>query len=76
MNRAREHITYGTYFSNAASATHTVLRGVFTKYFSIGRGRGISNGKAGKAATFPKFSDMLTLSQSGRADYVWFCLYT
>ena len=27
--------------------------------------RGISNGKAGKAAALPKFSDRLTLSQSG-----------
>ena len=28
------------------------------------------NGKAGKAAALPKFSDALTLSQSGGADYV------
>ena len=27
--------------------------------------RGVINGKAGKTAAFPKFSDMLTLSQSG-----------
>ena len=32
--------------------------------------RGVVNGKAGKAATLPKFLDMLTLSQSGGgADY-------
>ena len=27
--------------------------------------RGVINGKAGKTAAFPKFSDMITLSQSG-----------
>ena len=31
--------------------------------------RGVINGKAGKAAALPKFSDTLTLSQPGRADY-------
>ena len=31
--------------------------------------RGVINGKAGKAAALPKFSDMLTLSQPGGADY-------
>ena len=31
--------------------------------------RGVINGKAGKAATLPKFSDALTLSQPGGADY-------
>ena len=31
--------------------------------------RGIINGKAGKAAALPKFSDTLTLSQSGEANY-------
>ena len=31
--------------------------------------RGVINGKAGKAAASPKFSDTLTLSQSGGADY-------
>ena len=32
--------------------------------------RDVINGKAGKAAALPKFSDMLTLSQSGEgADY-------
>ena len=31
--------------------------------------RGVINGKAGKAAALPKFSDTLTLSQSGGADY-------
>ena len=30
--------------------------------------RGVINGKAGKTAALPKFSDMLTLSQSGGAD--------
>ena len=30
------------------------------------QGRGIINGKAGKAAALPKFSDMLTLSQPER----------
>ena len=30
---------------------------------------GVINGKAGKAAALPKFSDMLTLSQSWGADY-------
>ena len=33
------------------------------------RHRGVINGKAGKAAALPKFSDMLTLCQSGGADY-------
>ena len=33
------------------------------------QGRGIINGKAGKAAALPKFSDMLTLSQPGGAYY-------
>ena len=28
------------------------------------------HGKAGKAAALPKFSDMLTLSESGGADYL------
>ena len=41
--------------------------------------RGVINGKADKAAALPKFSDMLTLSQSGGADYAhplmdWICL--
>ena len=31
--------------------------------------RGVINGKADKAAALPKFSDLLTLSQSGGADY-------
>ena len=31
--------------------------------------RGVNNGKAGKAAALPKFSDMLTLSQPRVADY-------
>ena len=31
--------------------------------------RGVINGKAGKAAALPKFSDTLTLSQPGEADY-------
>ena len=31
--------------------------------------RGVINGKAGKAAALPKFSDTLTLSQSEGADY-------
>ena len=31
--------------------------------------RGVINGKAGKAAAFPKFSDMLTLYQPGGPDY-------
>ena len=31
--------------------------------------RGVINGKAGKAAALPKFSDTLTLSQSAWADY-------
>ena len=31
--------------------------------------RGVINGKAGKAAALPKFSDMLTLSQPEGADY-------
>ena len=31
--------------------------------------RGVVNGKAGKAAAIPKFSDTLTLSQSEGADY-------
>jgi hypothetical protein len=31
--------------------------------------RGVINGKAGKAADFPKFSDTLTLSQPKWADY-------
>ena len=31
--------------------------------------RGVINGKAGKAAALPKFSDTLILSQSGAADY-------
>ena len=31
--------------------------------------RDVINGKAGKAAALPKFSDTLTLSQSGGADY-------
>ena len=31
--------------------------------------RGVINGKAGKAPALPKFSDMLTLSHSGGADY-------
>ena len=31
--------------------------------------RGVIYGKAGKAAPLPKFSDTLTLSQSGGADY-------
>ena len=31
--------------------------------------RGVINGKAGKAAALPKFSETLTLSQLGRADY-------
>ena len=30
---------------------------------------GVINGKAGKAAALPKFSDTLTLSQPGGADY-------
>ncbi len=30
---------------------------------------GIINGKAGKAAALPRFSDTLTLSQPERADY-------
>ena len=31
--------------------------------------RGVINGKAGKAAALPKFSDSLTLSQPGGSDY-------
>ena len=31
--------------------------------------RDVINGKTGKAAALPKFSDMLTLSQSGGANY-------
>ena len=31
--------------------------------------RGVINGNAGKAGALPKFSDTLTLSQSGEADY-------
>ena len=31
--------------------------------------RGVINGKTGKAVAIPKFSDMLTLSQTGGADY-------
>ena len=31
--------------------------------------RGVINGKAGKAAALPKFSDTLTLSQPRGADY-------
>ena len=31
--------------------------------------KGVINGKAGKAAALPKFSDTLTLSQPGEADY-------
>ena len=31
--------------------------------------RGIINGMTGKAATLPKFSDMLNLSRPGGADY-------
>ena len=31
--------------------------------------RSVINGKAGKAAALPKFSDTLTLSQSGGVDY-------
>ena len=31
--------------------------------------RGVINGKAGKAAALPKFSDTLTISQSEGADY-------
>ena len=31
--------------------------------------RGVINGKADKAAALPKFSDTLTLSQPGGADY-------
>ena len=31
--------------------------------------RGVINGKAGKAAVLPKFSDILNLSQPGGADY-------
>ena len=31
--------------------------------------RGVINGKAGKTVGLPKFSDTLTLSQSGGADY-------
>ena len=38
------------------------------KFFSL-KYRGVINGKAGKAAALPKFSDLLTLSQSGWADY-------
>ena len=33
------------------------------------KSRGVINGKAGKAAALPKFSDTLTLSQSEGADY-------
>ena len=37
--------------------------------------RGVTNGKAGKAAALPKFSDTLTLSQPGGAKYAdhWLC---
>ena len=39
--------------------------------------RGVINGKAGKAAALPKFSDMLTLSQPGWGQIMpthWLCL--
>ena len=40
--------------------------------------RDVINGKAGKAAALPKFSDMLTLSQSGEGGQImpnhWLCL--
>ena len=35
----------------------------------LNNNRGVINGKAGKAAALPKFSDTLTLSQSRGADY-------
>ena len=34
--------------------------------------KGVINGKAGKTAALPKFSDTLTLSQSRGADYTHF----
>ena len=37
--------------------------------YSLHSSRGVINGKAGKAAALPKFSDTLTLSQSEGADY-------
>ena len=38
-------------------------------YPACNRPRGVINGKAGKAAALPKFSDTLTLSQPEGADY-------
>ena len=39
------------------------------RFDPLNKGRGVINGKAGKAAALPKFLDALTLSQSGAADY-------
>ena len=34
-------------------------------------GKGVINGKAGKAVALPKFSDTLILSEPGEADYAY-----
>ena len=41
----------------------------------VTRIRGVINSKMGKAAALPKFLDMLTLSQSGGADYAQLALF-
>ena len=53
-------------FTNPGGHNQPILIGIeLIENPNSANGKGVINGKAGKAAALPKFSDTLTLSQSG-----------